>query len=449
MNHRVFLGLGANLGDRARNLTEAIQRLGQHAKVIKTSSMYETEPWGFEEQPKFLNQVVEIRTGLSPAELLAFLKEIEVAMGREKTFRLGPRNIDLDILFYDDLVIISDSLSIPHPALAERAFVLIPLNEIAPDFKHPELKRTIKELAAEADTQGIKKLPSWVVDRKRMPEWGKRTYVMGILNLTLDSFSGDGLVDGEDLITRTLTLVDEFLEAGADILDLGAESSRPGSQPVPPETELDRLLPVLNALRKRDLPVIISVDTWKAEVAGKCLKAGADWINDIWGLTADPHLASVVASHAAGVVLMHNRSRSTAVKDLGSLGKSYESSDYEDFMPEIKSEIQHSIDIARSVGIKDEKIIIDPGLGFGKSQEQNLALINRLDEIKGLGFPLLVGPSRKSFIGQVLGLPVDEREEGTAAALAVSIVRGADIVRVHDVGKMARVVRMADAIVRS
>jgi dihydropteroate synthase len=211
---------------------------------------------------------------------------------------------------------------------------------------------------------------------------------------------------------------------------------------------LERLLPVLGSLRERDFPVIISVDTWKAEVAEECLKAGADWINDIWGLTADPDLASVIASHEAGVVLMHNRSKSTAIKDLGSLGKSYEGSDYEDFMREIKSEMHHCVEIARSAGIRDEKIILDPGIGFGKSQEQNLALINHLDEIKSLGYPLLVGPSRKSFIGQVLGLPVEEREEGTAAALAVSIVRGADIVRVHDVSKMARVVRMTDAIVR-
>lgn len=449
MNHRVFIGLGANLGDRVRNLAQAIKRMGQHAEVIKTSSLYETEPWGYADQPPFLNQVAEIRTDLNPIELLNFLKEIETAMGREESFRFGPRNIDLDILFYDDLTLATDLLTIPHPALAERAFVLIPLNEIAPDLKHPELNKSINELAAEAGNQGIKKLPDWVVDRKRMPEWGERTYVMGILNLTPDSFSGDGLVDKEDLVTRALAQAEEFFEAGADILDLGAESSRPGSQPVPIETELERLLPVLDGLRERGLPVIISVDTWKSKVAEECLMAGADWINDIWGLTADSHLASMVASHEAGVVLMHNRSKTTAVKDLGSLGKSYEGPDYEDFMREMKTEIEHSIALARSAGIQDEKMILDPGIGFGKNQEQNLALINHLDEIKSMGFPLLVGPSRKSFIGQVLDLPVEEREEGTAAALAVSIVRGADIVRVHDVRRMARVVRMTDAIVRS
>jgi dihydropteroate synthase len=326
---------------------------------------------------------------------------------------------------------------------------LIPLNEIAPDLIHPELKRSITELAAEVDSRGVTRLPAWKLDRKKMPEWGLSTYIMGILNLTPDSFSGDGLIDGKDMVTRAQAQADEFLEAGVDILDLGAESSRPGSQPVSIEAELERLLPVLDVLRTRDLPVLISVDTWKSEVAEKCLNAGADWINDIWGLKADQQLADVVASHQAGIVLMHNRSKSTAVKDLGILGKSYEGSDYGDFMQVIKSDLQQSVDTALSAGIGNEKIILDPGIGFGKSQEQNLALINHLDDLGSLGFPLLVGPSRKSFIGQVLDLPVEEREEGTAAALAVSIVRGADIVRVHDVRRMSRVVRMVDALIRA
>ncbi|MBM3137919.1 MAG: dihydropteroate synthase [Chloroflexi bacterium] len=449
MNHRVFLGLGSNLGNRGKNLADAVQRVNQQVEVIKTSSIYETEPWGFKDQPKFFNQVVEGQTALDPAELLTFLKETEVAMGREKTFRMGPRIIDLDILFYDDLVIESGSLTIPHPALTQRAFVLIPLNEIASDLIHPKLYKPIQELVVEKELESVTLLPEWKVDRKQMPVWGERTYVMGILNLTPDSFSGDGLVAGEDLITRALAQADEFLKAGADILDLGAESSRPGSQPVPAETELERLLPVLKTLREKDLPAIISVDTWKSKVAEECLKAGANWINDIWGLKADPQMAAVIADHKAGVVLMHNRSRPASVKDLGNLGKSYEGSDYADFMGSIRSELQQSIEIARSAGIQDEKIVLDPGIGFGKSQEQNLGLINHLDELISLGFPLLVGPSRKSFIGQVLDLPVEEREEGTAAAVAVSILRGADIVRVHDIKPMVRVVRMTDAIVRS
>ena len=307
---------------------------------------------------------------------------------------------------------------------------------------------TISELAGNIDTAGIKKLPGWLFEKDRMPEWGKCTYIMGIINLTPDSFSGDGLAVNENYLSHAISLAEEFVRDGADILDIGAESSRPGSEPVSAQTELARLLPVLEVLLEKDLPVLVSIDTWKSTVAEKCLEMGANWVNDIWGLTADPGLAVVIAKQKAGVILMHNRSKSGEFRDLGDLGKSYDGAQYDDFMLEIKAGLQHSIDSAHSAGIADEKIILDPGIGFGKSQVQNLALINRLDELKTLGFPLLVGPSRKSFIGRVLDLPVEDREEGTAAAVAVSIVRGADIVRVHDVRKMSRIARMADAIVR-
>ena len=449
MVRQAFIGLGTNLGDRAQNLADAVQRLAESAEVVKKSSIYETEPWGFEDQPKFLNLVVEIKTDLEPNELLDLLKEIEQEMGREETFRYGPRLIDLDILFYDDLIYSSDTLTIPHPFLHQRAFVLVPLNEIAPGFIHPELNLTISDIVSNIDTSGIKKLPAWNFSKSGMPDWGKRTYIMGIINLTPDSFSGDGLIQKENYPAQAIKQAEEFVQDGADILDLGAESSRPGSEPVSAETELARLLPVLEGLLKKDLPSLISIDTWKSKVAEKCLSMGADWVNDIWGLAADPDLASVAASHKAGIILMHNRSKSGEIRDLGGLGKSYAGAHYDDFMQEIKEGLQHSIDSARSAGIANEKIILDPGIGFGKSQEQNLSLINRLNELKSLGFPLLAGPSRKSFIGRVLDLPAEDREEGTAAAVAVCIMRGADIVRIHNVRMMTRVARMTDALIRA
>ena len=278
--------------------------------------------------------------------------------------------------------------------------------------------------------------------------WGERTYMMGILNLTPDSFSGDGLMGAARPLESALAQAEEFAAQGADILDLGAESSRPGSRPVSAGEELERLLPVLEAVRRALPDMILSVDTCKADVAAACLAAGADWINDIWGLRADGHLGAVIAARGAAVVLMHNRSRSAAVRDLGSLGKSYSEADYGDFLQDVKDELAESLELARSAGIPTQKVILDPGIGFGKSVAQNLALINRLDFFRDLGCPLMIGPSRKSFIGQVLDLPVDQREEGTASALAVGIARGADIVRVHNVAIMARVVRVADAIVR-
>jgi len=279
-------------------------------------------------------------------------------------------------------------------------------------------------------------------------EWGTRTYVMGVLNLTPDSFSGDGILQDQDPIQYTLNKAKQFLEDGANILDIGAESSRPGSKPISAAVELERLLPVLIALKKENIKGIISIDTYKAEVAKQCLENGADWINDIWGFKKDTDLADVVSQYNAPVILMHNRSKTSAVENNERLGASYQGAVYSDFMEEIKNDLLESISIAHKAGISKENIILDPGIGFGKTVEHNLALINRLEEIKALGYPILIGPSRKSFLGAILDLPVEERLEGTAASIAVGIARGADIVRVHDVKYMARVVKVTDALTR-
>lgn len=287
--------------------------------------------------------------------------------------------------------------------------------------------------------------------------WGERTYVMGILNLTPDSFSGDGLLPSSPSSSPTggrgagsegLDQARRFLAAGADILDIGGESTRPGSQPVDAEEELHRVLPTIRSIVAEFPDALISIDTYKAAVADEALKAGAHLVNDVWGLRADPNLAGVVARHAAAVVLMHNRSKPANVEVRERLGNAYVAAEYQDLIEDVKRELLESVDIARAAGIPDERIILDPGIGFGKTVEQNLELINRLNEIRTLGFPVLLGPSRKSFIGYTLDLPPDQRAEGTAAAAAVGITRGADIVRVHDVEFMTRVARMTDAIVR-
>ncbi len=282
----------------------------------------------------------------------------------------------------------------------------------------------------------------------RLPEWGRRTYVMGILNLTPDSFSGDGLLQGGDIVSAALEQAGRFLAAGAEMLDLGGESTRPGSQPVTAAEELERVLPALRAVRAAHPDVILSIDTYKAEVAEAALAAGADWVNDIWGLRADPALAEVVARHNVPVVLMHNRSRPANAELQERLGGRYVGMTYDDLIGEVCRELMESIQLARKAGIPDAHIILDPGIGFGKTVEQNLELINRLNMFKASGFPVLLGASRKSFIGYTLDLPPEQRLEGTAAAVAVGIVRGADIIRVHDVETMSRVARMVDAIVR-
>ena len=279
-------------------------------------------------------------------------------------------------------------------------------------------------------------------------EWGKRTYVMGILNITPDSFSGDGVLSKTDAVPAAVEQAKQFIAQGAHILDLGAESSRPGSEAIPADKEIKRILPVLKAVRSVAGQAIISIDTYKADTAEICLQNGADWINDIWGLRADTRLAQVIASHKAAVILMHNRSSEKAIQNLGDLGNTYSAASYSDVMESITSTLSRSAALAKNAGISNDKIILDPGIGFGKSLEDNLAILNRLDEMKSLGYPILIGPSRKSFIGQVLDLPVNEREEGTAAAVAIGIARGADIIRVHNVRHMARVAQMCDAILK-
>jgi dihydropteroate synthase len=285
-------------------------------------------------------------------------------------------------------------------------------------------------------------------------EWGARTVVMGILNITPDSFSGDGLLPAEPIsqeksISAALEQAARFLATGADILDVGGESTRPGSQTVSAQQELERVIPVIRALGVEYPRAVISVDTYKAEVAEAAIMAGAHMVNDVWGLRADPQLAGVAARHNVPVVLMHNRSKPSNAQVQANLGGRYVGMHYDDLLEDVKNELLESVSLARKEGIAPESIILDPGIGFGKTVEQNLELINRLGEIRALGFPILLGPSRKSFIGYTLNLPPDQRLEGTAAAVSVGIVRGADIIRVHDVEMMARVARMTDAIVRS
>jgi dihydropteroate synthase len=278
-------------------------------------------------------------------------------------------------------------------------------------------------------------------------EWGARTYVMGILNVTPDSFSGDGLGAQQDPVVAAIDQAARFIQAGADMLDVGGESTRPGSEPVGAEEEKNRVLPVVEALTA-EFDTVISIDTYKAEVAEAALDAGAHLINDVWGLHADPEIGPLAAQRNVPVVLMHNRSTPKSAEVQERLGGRYVGMEYKELIEDIKKELMESVELAHKAGIPDEHIILDSGIGFGKTVEQNLELLNRSDEIRALGYPLLIGPSRKSFIGYTLDLPPDQRAEGTAATVAVSIVRGADIVRVHDVEMIARVAKMTDAIVR-
>ncbi len=277
--------------------------------------------------------------------------------------------------------------------------------------------------------------------------WGTQTYVMGIINATPDSFSGDGLLSEADTVEAALAQARRFVAEGAHILDVGGESTRPGSAWLSEEQEMARVVPVVEAIA-RELDVAISVDSYKASVARAALDAGAHLINDVWGLRMDPEMAPLAAARGVPVVLMHNRIQPKNVAQQARLGGRFVGVEYDDLLGDVARELVASVQLALDAGVARDRIILDPGIGFGKTVPQSLELLNRLDELRVLGFPLLIGPSRKSFIGYTLDLPPEERVEGTAAAVAIGIARGADIVRVHDVRAMARVAAMSDAIVR-
>ena len=258
--------------------------------------------------------------------------------------------------------------------------------------------------------------------------WGARTYVMGIVNVTPDSFSSDGVTDVEAAVAQARQMEQD----GADLIDIGGESTRPetwAGAGLSAEDELSRVIPVVERVAAA-VAVPVSIDTYKAQVAELAVQAGAVLVNDVWGLRRDPMMAGAVARAGLPVVLMHNKP----------------GGGYRDLIAEIGASLRESVELGRAAGILEDRIILDPGIGFGKTREENLEIIRRLPDLRGLGFPLLIGPSRKSFIGKTLDLAAGERLEGTAAAVALSIAGGADIVRVHDVKAMVRVARMADAI---
>lgn len=262
-----------------------------------------------------------------------------------------------------------------------------------------------------------------------MLDYGKRTYIMGILNVTPDSFS-----DGGDFnsVEKALKHAKEMVAEGADMVDIGGESTRPGHTYVDSEEEIRRVVPVIKALRE-EISVPMSIDTYKADVAEEALKLGVEMVNDVWGLRRDENMANVVAKYDAEVCIMHNQD-----------GTEYD----KDIMESIKDFLNESIKMALDAGVKKEKIVLDPGIGFGKTFEQNLEVLRRLGELRELGYPILLGTSRKSVIGNVLHLEPKDRVEGTVATTVLGIRDGVDIVRVHDVTENLRAAKMADAIYR-
>jgi dihydropteroate synthase len=262
----------------------------------------------------------------------------------------------------------------------------------------------------------------------RLFDWGERTFIMGIINLSPDSFSGDGLASADGAIAQARRMIAE----GADILDIGGESTRPDAHSIPAEEEILRIIPTVARL-SREMNAPISVDTYKYEVAQAAVAAGAHILNDVWALRQEPRLAGLAATHHLPIILMSNQRGNSVTGDI---------------MAEITADLKRAISLCLDAGVARESIIVDPGIGFGKTPDQNLEILHRLHELKVLGLPILLGTSRKSFIGAVLDLPVAERLAGTMATEAIGIAHGADIVRVHDVAASAQAARMCDAIIR-
>lgn len=258
-------------------------------------------------------------------------------------------------------------------------------------------------------------------------DYGNKTLIMGILNATPDSFSDGGKFNH---IEKAIQHAKQMVEDGADIIDVGGESTRPGYATVEVEEETSRVVPVIKEISKI-VNVPISIDTYKAETARQAILAGAHIINDIWGAKKDPEIADVAANYDVPIILMHNR----------------ENIDYQDFIRDVLNDLYESISIAKKAGVKDERIILDPGIGFAKDLKQNIEMMKNLDKLVGLGYPVLLGTSRKSMIGQVMNLPVDERLEATGATVCYGLEKGCQMMRVHDVKEISRMTKMMDVLV--
>ena len=287
------------------------------------------------------------------------------------------------------------------------------------------------------------KIPTW----RYLLRKDAKTLVMGIINATPDSFSGDGVYANSGTISAAVELAEAQLAAGADILDIGGESTRPGSDAVDANTEKLRILPVIKEIAGQHPDAVLSVDTYRAEVAAAALDCGANLINDVWAAQADPEMAPLMAERGVPVILMHNRSRPNAVLSKERVGAEYIGAEYSHIVDDISAELSQVVDKLTDAKVSRRQIALDPGIGFGKSVDQNLALLKNLDKLKRrLNLPFVLGTSRKSFIGRILDLPIEERLEGTAATVAAGIKKGAGIIRVHDVREMVRVARVIDRL---
>lgn len=466
---KAYIALGSNMGDRVAMIEEACKEMSSRGvKVTRTSSLWETEPMYVLDQERFVNGACEVETHLTPLALLDLLQSVENDMGRKKVIDKGPRNIDLDILLYENDIITHPRLNIPHIGIAEREFVLRPLAQILPHSPlHPSkpwklasdylnaLPLSESPISTLTPLRQTSTSPSPILHALQ-PK--KPTHLMAILNLTPDSFS-DG---GSNTLSNLSTKISNFISAGFTLFDIGGQSTAPGAPEVIADEEISRVLPAIAAIRAhpQGKDVVISIDTYRASVARAALDAGADIINDVSFGLLDADMLPLIAEKGCSYIGMHMRGTPAT------MSKAPHTEYPSGLIPTIAKELLERVRIAEEAGIKRWRLILDPGIGFAKTGEQNLEILRHLEELRnwpGLeGIPWLVGASRKRFIGQFSGSDellekeadggkvekvglMKARAWGTAATVTAAVQGGADIVRVHDV-EMAAVARMSDAI---
>ncbi|KAI9228800.1 MAG: Dihydropteroate synthase-like protein [Piptocephalis tieghemiana] len=465
----VFIGMGANLGnDPAKNLSLALHSMSSYSSIhlLDTSFLYLTQPMYLTEQPKFFNAVCHIRTSLSPQDLLITLKNIESSMGRPSPhdpqspsststyIPNGPRPIDLDILIYQDLVLDSPSLTIPHPGIPEREFVLRPLCDLIPEARHPKSGKTwshlLNDLCPTISSSTAVKV--WPMGNGTVWKDGDPIRTMAILNCTPDSFSDGGSWSDLD---AELQQAHSLIQAGAQCIDIGGMSTRPYSSTLPPspEEEAARVIPVIRALSTAypTSQVVLSIDTFRASVAEKAIQAGATWVNDVMAGRADPDILPLVRSHALPLCLMHSRGTPETMTSLTHYPAS-KGGVVGGMMLELSSRVHAAI----NAGIPRWLLWLDPGLGFAKTPSQNQILIRSMSKYTHPpkssplhGYPWLIAPSRKRFIGEVTSQPDPKnRDWGTAAVCVEAVRAGAQCVRVHRIQGLIDALRMAHSMYR-
>ena len=456
MNRTAWIAIGSNVGDRADNIQRALSLLKSKpgiVRVVQTSFLYETPPMYFEDQSSFLNACAELLVNLEdPVGLMETLKIVENEIGRFQTHTNGPRCIDLDLLFMnEDCILNTSSCTVPHARMQERFFVLTPLNDICPSFMHPVLLQTVSQLHAHLlSVQG----PDPCVRVFPLTKLGtvmplNKSYVVGIVNVTPDSFSDGGLINNvNDFIDR----VTDMIKDGVDIIDIGGESTRPNAELVSAEEEIKRVVNYIECIRKQFPHIPISIDTYKSTTARLALAAGANIVNDVSGGLLDQEMLPLVAEKGVGYMCMHaGRIGSHPPMDYGDNLSSVfvgENENVELALPTMKSQLHSRVKASEDAGIYKWNIIVDPGLGFGKNSTINFAIVANLHAICK-PFPVMLGASRKRFVrdvkhGREWKGNLDEALVGTLAVTCSA--KGASFYRVHDVSAIKRALEIVDTI---